>query len=75
LADGPVTVRDGEGQIVSVAYSAMHDRLVGLQQVAAEPALCRKGFSRHARWPSDLVAAGGRDGRVPFKFCGECASS
>jgi ribosomal protein S18 acetylase RimI-like enzyme len=38
--------RNGEGQIVSVAYGAVHDRLVSLQWVATDPALRRKGFSR-----------------------------
>ncbi len=39
-------VRNSEGQIVSVAYGAVHDRLVILQWVATDPALRRKGFSR-----------------------------
>lgn len=38
--------RDSEGQIVSVAYGALHDRLVSLQWVATDPAQRRKGFSR-----------------------------
>lgn len=38
--------RNGEGQIVSVAYGAIHDRLVSLQWVATDPSARRKGFSR-----------------------------
>jgi N-acetylglutamate synthase len=38
--------RDSEGHIVSVAYGAVHDRLVSLQWVATDTALRRKGFSR-----------------------------
>jgi GNAT superfamily N-acetyltransferase len=38
--------RDGNGRIVSVAYGAIHDKLVTLQWVATDPAERRKGLSR-----------------------------
>jgi GNAT superfamily N-acetyltransferase len=38
--------RDDNGKIVSVAYAALHDRLVSLQWVATDPAQRRKGLSR-----------------------------
>jgi ribosomal protein S18 acetylase RimI-like enzyme len=38
--------RDDNGRIVSVAYGAIHDRLVSLQWVATDPAQRRKGLSR-----------------------------
>ncbi|HVP83178.1 MAG TPA: GNAT family N-acetyltransferase [Rhizomicrobium sp.] len=38
--------RDCKGQIVSVAYGALHDRIVSLQWVATDPTRRRKGFSR-----------------------------
>ncbi len=38
--------RDDEGKIVSVAYAALHDRLVSLQWVATDPARRREGLSR-----------------------------
>ena len=46
LPVGFAAARDSEGQIVSVAYGALHDRLVSLQWVATDPAQRRKGFSR-----------------------------
>jgi len=55
--------RDGEGQIVSVAYGALHDRLVSLQWVATDPSQRRKGFSRTTissllRWARAAGATG-----------------
>ena len=38
--------RDDSGRIVSVAYGALHDRLVSLQWVATDPAQRRQGLSR-----------------------------
>jgi ribosomal protein S18 acetylase RimI-like enzyme len=38
--------RDQQGNIVSVAYGALHDKLVSLQWVATDPAQRRRGFSR-----------------------------
>jgi GNAT superfamily N-acetyltransferase len=38
--------RDENSKIVSVAYGALHDRLVSLQWVATDPAERRKGLSR-----------------------------
>jgi GNAT superfamily N-acetyltransferase len=38
--------RDDNGKIVSVAYGALHDRLVSLQWVATDPARRREGLSR-----------------------------
>ncbi|HEY7979361.1 MAG TPA: GNAT family N-acetyltransferase [Rhizomicrobium sp.] len=38
--------RDAHGRIVSVAYGAIHDRLVSLQWVATDPARRREGLSR-----------------------------
>ena len=38
--------RDDSGRIISVAYGALHDRLVSLQWVATDPAQRRKGLSR-----------------------------
>ena len=38
--------RDDGGKIISVAYGALHDRLVSLQWVATDPAQRRKGLSR-----------------------------
>lgn len=38
--------RDDKGKIVSVAYGAIHDRLVSLQWVATDPARRREGLSR-----------------------------
>ena len=38
--------RDANGCIVSVAYGAIHDRLVSLQWVATDPARRREGLSR-----------------------------
>jgi len=38
--------RDGNGRIVSVAYGALHDKLVSLQWVATDPARRREGLSR-----------------------------
>jgi ribosomal protein S18 acetylase RimI-like enzyme len=38
--------RDDNGAIVSVAYGAMHDKLVSLQWVATDPARRREGLSR-----------------------------
>jgi len=38
--------RDDGGKIVSVAYGALHDRLVSLQWVATDPAQRRRGLSR-----------------------------
>jgi ribosomal protein S18 acetylase RimI-like enzyme len=38
--------RDEKGKIVSVAYGAIHDRLVSLQWVATDPARRREGLSR-----------------------------
>ncbi len=38
--------RDQAGEIVSVAYGALHDRLVSLQWVATAPARRRQGLSR-----------------------------
>jgi GNAT superfamily N-acetyltransferase len=39
-------MRDARGLIVSVAYGAVHDRLVSLQWVATDPAQRRQGLSR-----------------------------
>lgn len=38
--------RDDNGKIVSVAYGAVHDKLVSLQWVATDPARRREGLSR-----------------------------
>jgi ribosomal protein S18 acetylase RimI-like enzyme len=38
--------RDANDRIVSVAYGAIHDRLVSLQWVATDPARRREGLSR-----------------------------
>jgi ribosomal protein S18 acetylase RimI-like enzyme len=38
--------RDDNGRIVSVAYGALHDKLVSLQWVATDPARRREGLSR-----------------------------
>jgi ribosomal protein S18 acetylase RimI-like enzyme len=38
--------RDDDGKIVSVAYGALHDKLVSLQWVATDPAQRRRGLSR-----------------------------
>jgi GNAT superfamily N-acetyltransferase len=38
--------RDDSGNIVSVAYGALHDRLVSLQWVATDPVRRREGLSR-----------------------------
>ena len=38
--------RDEKGKIVSVAYGALHDKLVSLQWVATDPARRREGLSR-----------------------------
>lgn len=38
--------RDDNGKIVSVAYGAIHDKLVSLQWVATDPARRREGLSR-----------------------------
>ena len=37
---------DGEGRVISVAYGAVHDRLVLLQWVATDPVRRREGLSR-----------------------------
>jgi ribosomal protein S18 acetylase RimI-like enzyme len=38
--------RDAEGRIVSVAYGALHDRLVSLQWVATDPSARGRGHAR-----------------------------
>jgi ribosomal protein S18 acetylase RimI-like enzyme len=38
--------RDGEGRIVSVAYGAVHDRLVSLQWVVTDPNVRGQGHAR-----------------------------
>jgi N-acetylglutamate synthase len=55
--------RDGRGRIVSVAYGAVHDRVVILQWVATDPALRRSGLSRATlsallRWSRNKGATG-----------------
>jgi N-acetylglutamate synthase len=58
------SVRDGQGTIVSVAYGAVHDRLVSLQWVATDPTCRRHGLSRATlsgllRWAKSSTGAGG----------------
>jgi GNAT superfamily N-acetyltransferase len=55
--------RDDRGKIVSVAYGAMHDRIVSLQWVATDPTKRRTGYSRATlaavlRWARRRAAAG-----------------
>jgi ribosomal protein S18 acetylase RimI-like enzyme len=52
--------RDERGKIVSVAYGALHDRLVSLQWVATDPARRREGLSRAVL--SDLLMWAERHG-------------
>jgi len=56
-------VRDEAGRIVSVAYGAVHDRLVSVQWVATDPARRREGLSRATlsalfSWAQSAGAAG-----------------
>jgi len=54
------SARDEKGKIVSVAYGAVHDRLVSLQWVATDPARRREGLSRATL--SDLLMWAERHG-------------
>ena len=55
--------RDANGCILSVAYGAIHDRLVSLQWVATDPARRREGLSRATL--SDLLMWAERRGAEP----------
>ncbi len=78
--------RDGDGHIVSLAYGALHDRLVSLQWVATDPARRREGLSRAVLsallgWARDQGATGaclqvvGRPMRRPLRSTGSWDST